>query len=211
MPEVSAIVEDGFGFYGILTDPVVGYERLATLMVERDVRFIQLRMKETSKERVLAMAKRLRPLIAGPCRLIINDDPEVAAEAGADGVHLGQDDMPIEKARELLGPEAIIGVSTHSPGQVEEACRKSPSYIGVGPVYPPQSKKEPDPVIGIEGMKEMLELATVPAVAIGGIRAANLAEVLTAGAKNFTAVEYINRSSNPARALDSLLRIANRA
>lgn len=203
------LVEDNFGFYGILSDPAAGYEKLTCLMVERKVRFIQLRMKTHPKDEVLDTAIKLRPLIKSPSLFIVNDDPEIALAAGADGVHLGQNDGPVDHARKLLGTEAIIGLSTHNSTQVREVDPSQVNYIGVGPVFPPGSKKDPDPVIHIEGMKKMLATATVPTVAIGGIRAANLPEVLRAGATNFTAVGSINGSPNPAPVIDKLLNIYN--
>jgi thiamine-phosphate pyrophosphorylase len=196
-----------FGFYGILTDPLVGYERLAEVMVERRIRFVQLRMKHTPREQVLATARRLRPIVTAPSLLIINDDPRVAAEVGADGVHLGQDDMPYHEARAIVGPDAIIGLSTHDPDQTRAACTLGPAYIGVGPVFPTPTKAIPDPALGLDGMAAMLELATVPAVVLGSIDHDNAADVLSAGATNLCAVRAINQATDPADALDRLLAI----
>ncbi len=195
-----------FGFYGILTDPLVGYEACAAKMVERSVRFVQLRMKDKPRQEVLDVAKSLRRIITGPSLFIVNDDPLIAREVHADGVHLGQDDMPFDEARDILGPDAIIGLSTHNPMQTRLACAKNPDYIGVGPVYATPTKKNPDPVIGIDGMKAMLEVATVPAVVLGGLDHGNVGEVLSAGARNLSAVRCITQSTDPGLALDNMIR-----
>ena len=200
-------LSDAFGFYGILTEPRVGHERLAAIMVEQGVAFVQLRMKDAPYEEVLDMARRLRPIIRGDSRFIINDDPRLAAEVGADGLHLGQDDMAYLEARSLLGADAIIGLSTHSPAQTRAACALDPDYIGVGPVYATPTKRIADPVIGLQGLKEMLAESTVPAVAIGGIDHVRAQEVLAAGASNLCAVRCINQAEDPARALERILQL----
>ncbi len=196
-----------FGLYGILTDPRVGYERLAEILVSRGVRFIQLRIKGAPREEVVRVGRSLRPRIGGGSAFIVNDDPEAAAEVGADGVHLGQGDPPYARARALLGPRAIIGLSTHNPAQTRAACALGPDYIGVGPVFPTPTKAQPDPVIGLDGMRAMLSLADRPAVVLGGIDETNLSGVLAAGARNVCAVRALNRAADPAAALDRLLAI----
>ncbi len=196
-----------FGLYGILTNPVVGYERLAEAMVAHKIRFIQLRMKDAPREEVLKTARNVRDIVTGESLLIVNDDPEIAAEVGADGVHLGQDDMPFEEARRIVGEDAIIGLSTHNPDQTTSACVLKPDYIGVGPVYATPTKKIPDPPLGIDGMKEMLRLATVPAVVLGSIDETNASGVLAGGARNICCVRYINQSEEPGRELQRIKEI----
>ena len=201
-------VADNFGFYTILTNPLRGYEYTTNVCVELEIPFIQLRMKETSEYKFLLMADKLRQITENTNSLfIINDYPIVAKDSGADGVHLGQDDMSIEQAREIVGPDAIIGLSSHNPQQTEDACKKQPDYIGIGPVYATPTKKIPDPVIGLDGMKEMLDIATVPAVCIGGISLERLPEVLKAGARNFSIVRPVCESDNPASVIKKILRI----
>lgn len=195
-----------FGLYGILTHPKVGYERLAASLVDHGVRYIQLRMKDVDDETVTSVAERLRGIITGNSRFIVNDNPRIAKAVGADGVHLGQDDMTIEAARAMLGDDAVIGLSTHNPDQTVDACRKGPDYIGVGPVYATPTKRIPDPVIGLDGMKTMIGHATCPAVAIGGIDLDNLPDVLAAGARNVCAVRCINQSDHPDRVINEMIR-----
>jgi thiamine-phosphate pyrophosphorylase len=196
-----------FGFYGIVSDPLRGHEYLAEMLVENEVRFIQLRMKKAARREIYKIAEKIRKITDRTNSLfIVNDDAVIARDVCADGVHLGREDMPFEEARKLL-PDGVIGLSTHNPGQTEEAVKKRPAYVGAGPVYATPTKEIADPVIGIPGLKEMLSLATVPAVAIGGIDKGNLAEVLRAGAVNFCSVRPLNASPNPEKALKELLRI----
>jgi len=201
-------VPDFFGFYAILTNPLHGYEYVTELMVSFKVPFVQLRMKDESENDVALMAKKLRRITERTCtKFIINDYPHIARDCGADGVHIGQGDQPYNEVRELVGPDMIIGISTHSPLQTKAACELYPDYIGVGPVFATPTKKTPDPVIGIDGMREMLAAATVPAVVIGGINLNNLPEVLSAGAKNFCMVRQVNQADDPKEALRKIALI----
>jgi thiamine-phosphate pyrophosphorylase len=199
-----------FGFYSVLTDPLKGYDYMTSLLVDNGVRFVQLRMKDVPDEVIIDTALRMRKITDGTdTLLIINDNPRIAVEVGADGVHIGQNDMPYEQAREIVGNDMIIGISTHSTQQATDACLKQPDYIGAGPVFPTPTKKIPDPAIGIDGMKEILKISTVPAVCIGGIDLKNLPQVLDAGAKNFCMVRQFTRSENPGQVLKEILRICN--
>ncbi len=195
------------GFYGILSDPVVGYEALAEAMVEAGVPVIQLRMKKVPAEEILRVGKALRKIIPSGILFIVNDDPRVALEAGADGVHLGREDLSLEEARKILGEEAVYGLSTHGPDQAREALEKGPDYIGSGPVFPTPTKEKPDPVIGIRGLRETLALSPRPVVAIGGIGPENVKEILRAGARLFSAVRWVNRSPRPLETLREILAL----
>jgi thiamine-phosphate pyrophosphorylase len=199
-----------FGFYSVLTDPVRGYDYMTELLVDNDVPFVQLRMKDVPEEVIIDTALRMRKITEGSdTLLIINDNPRIAVEVGADGVHIGQSDMPYEQAREIVGDDMIIGISTHNTQQAAEACLKQPDYIGAGPVFPTPTKKIPDPAIGLDGMKEMLKISTVPAVCIGGIELGNLPMVLDAGAENFCMVRQFTQSENPECVLKEILRVYN--
>lgn len=205
----SVKIPDGFGLYLVVTNPVKGYEACAEAAVRAGVKFVQLRMKHTPRERILETAKKMRAITAGtPTLFIVNDDPEIAAEADADGVHLGQSDLPLPVARERFPSLKIFGLSTHSPEQVAAACAVSPDYIGVGPVYATPTKEIPDATLGIETMQKMLAAAPCPAVAIGGIDASRLPTVLHAGAKNFAVVRAVCASENPFTAIQKLQKIA---
>jgi thiamine-phosphate pyrophosphorylase len=201
-------IPPAFGLYAILTDPVKGYEYMTKLFVACKIAFIQLRMKNEPIDLIRKTAEKLRSITEGSTsKLIINDFPDVAAAVGADGVHIGQEDIPYVKARSLMEPGAIIGLSTHSPAQIRDACGLKPDYVGIGPVFSTPTKKKPDPVIGIDGMKAMLALAAVPAVVIGGIDLTNFRSVLDAGAENFCMVRALMRSKSPEETLKKVLSV----
>lgn len=200
-------MKNPFGLYLVITEPVTSYETCAEAAVRAELRVIQLRMKHVSRERIVATAKNLRSITAGTQTLfIVNDDPAIAAEIGADGVHLGQTDLPVPVARERFPSLKIFGLSTHSLAQVEASRELAPDYIGVGPVYATPTKEIPDAALGLETMRKMLAAAPVPAVAIGGIDAERLPDVLRAGAQNFAVVRAVCRADNPYAAIRRLQR-----
>lgn len=191
-------VPQEFGFYAVLTNPVLGFEKLTEILVEEKIAFIQLRIKGTlsPKPQVLSLniAKNLRTITKGSnSKLIINDDPNLAMEVQADGVHLGQDDMPYDLVRQLVGEKMIIGLSTHNIEQVKQANVLKPDYIGMGPVYKTPTKVIADPALGVSYLKEMMNHNKLPFVAIGGIDISNVKDVLLTGAKNICAVRLIDQ------------------
>lgn len=154
---------------------------------------IQLREKHLSPrefhpaaEEAIGVARSLK------VRLIINDRVDIALAIGADGVHLGQDDLPPEAARELLGERAIIGFSTHTLEQAIEAARRPVDYIAIGPIFKTSSKENPDAVVGIDGLR-LVRQATgrMPLVAIGGISLETAGEVFAAGADSIAAISLL--------------------
>lgn len=157
-------------------------EELCRAGLDGGARVIQLRMKDASRRVALETAERLRgmTLAAGAC-LIVNDHADIAAAVGADGVHLGQDDLPIEEARRVVGEQCLIGISTHSPEQAVDARQRGADYIGFGPVFP-TATKDAGPAKGLDQLKDVAALVRIPVVAIGGITRANVAEVMAAGA-----------------------------
>lgn len=124
-------------------------------------------------------------------RLIINDRADLAVASGADGVHLGQDDLPIEDARRVVGDERWIGVSTHNPEQLGAALESSADYIAIGPVFATVSKDNPDPVIGLEGVRLARSMTKKPLIAIGGITLDNCRSVIEAGADSVAVISVI--------------------
>lgn len=200
---------EDFGFYLVMTDPLVGYERCCEAAVAAGVRMVQLRMKDAPRGEVLAKAKALVAITRGTAtNLIVNDDPAVAEESGADGVHVGQTDMPVAEVRRLHPSLRIVGLSTHSPEQALAAVARNPDYIGVGPVFATPTKKIPDPVLGVDTAGRMIASVPFPAVAIGGINAENLADVVRAGARNWSVVRAVCASPDPKSAILRLLDIA---
>jgi thiamine-phosphate pyrophosphorylase len=158
---------------------------------------VQLRMKDARAEEILAVAARYKPACAAHGALfIVNDRPELAVAAGADGVHLGQDDMPVEAARQILGDARLIGLSTHSPAQVDAAAAARCDYIGVGPVNETPTKPG-RPAVGLALVEYAAAQAAVPFFAIGGISSANVEEVLAAGATRVAVVRALTEAGDP--------------
>ena len=167
------------------------------------IQLIQYRDKSASSAKLLETARRLVALSRSlDFQLIVNDRADIATLAGAAGVHVGQEDIPVESARRICGPEACIGVSTHSFEQFRAAIATSADYIAVGPIFPTTTKQNPDPVVGLEFIRQARTLTKKPLVAIGGITAERAAEVYAAGA------DSIAVAADLAAASDLPLRIA---
>lgn len=165
---------------------------LAEEAVRGGVTIVQLRAKGSGTREFLGLATRMAAALKGrSVPLIINDRVDIALACGADGVHLGQDDMPIGKARELLGSTRIIGVSANTLKEAREAERFGADYIGLGPVYATASKVTDLPVLGPEGIRRMRQKLDIPIIAIGGIDAGNAADVRNAGAAGIAVVSAI--------------------
>jgi len=159
------------------------HEEIVRMLLDGGASLIQLRDKEASGRELLDQAIACLKLTreAG-ATLIINDRVDVALTAGADGVHLGQDDLSVAEAREILGEDKIIGVSTHSIDQFRAALETSANYIAIGPIFPQLTKENPAPVVGLEMVREARKLTDRPLVAIGGINLGRAPEVIEAGA-----------------------------
>ena len=203
-----------FGFYLVMTNPVVGYEKCCEAAVKAGVKMVQLRMKdrETSRDELLDMACRLMAITRGSeTNLTVDDDPSVAEEAGAAGVRVGQDDLPVDVVRTRYPGIRLVGLSTHNLDQAQKSLAQEPDYIGVGPVFATPTKKIPDPVLGTELAGKMIAAVPYPAVAIGGINAENLPDVIRAGARNWSVVRAVCGSTDPFAAITDLQRIAEAA
>jgi thiamine-phosphate pyrophosphorylase len=163
-------------------------------------------MKGAPRDAVLETALHVREITLGSDTLfIVNDDVTIARDVDADGVHLGQRDLPLDEARRLWpAPGKRFGLSTHNEQQAILASRLSPDYIGVGPVFATPTKAVPDPVLGLERMASIVRSSPVAAVAIGGIDCGNLAEVLRRGARNFCVARAVNRRPDPETAIREL-------
>lgn len=202
-----------FGMYLVMTNPAVGYLRCCEAAVRAGVRMVQLRMKDAPRADVVAVARELRKITIGTdTRLIVNDDPAAAAEAEADGVHVGQTDMPVAEVRRLFPSLGIVGKSTHSLAQAVAAQDESPDYIGVGPVWATPTKKIPDPTLGVANAVAMMRASRCPAVAIGGIvDEAHVAELAAAGLRNFAVVRAVCASDDPYAAISRLMAAHEKA
>jgi len=153
------------------------------------VQLMQIRDKHASTRQLYATSVEIRQVLEGSyCAWIVNDRVDVARAGRADGVHLGQEDLPVEKARLVLAPHQCIGCSTHSLEQVLEADQTSADYIAFGPIFPTPSKEKPDPVVGLQGLREARRATRKPLVAIGGINLRNAREVLAAGADSVAVI-----------------------
>jgi thiamine-phosphate pyrophosphorylase len=171
------------------------------------VDIVQLRLKDADDEMILATARRYAAVChAHGVPLILNDRPDLVATAGADGVHIGQDDVAVAQARALVGADRIVGLSTHSPAQIDAAgAEPEIDYIGVGPVHATPTKPG-RPAVGLELVRYAAAHAATPFFAIGGIDAGNAAAVRTAGATRIAVVRAITDADDPegaARALRS--------
>ena len=189
---------EDFGLYLVMTNPVVGYEECARAAVKAGVRILQLRMKHSSRNEIVAEARKIRAVTKGTDTLfIVNDDPSIAAEVGADGVHVGQDDMKVAEVRRLYPSLRIVGLSTHNMQQALDAINQKPDYIGVGPVYATPTKDIPDPTLGVENAVAMVNAVPFPAVCIGGLDFDRAKELVDCGVKNFSVVRAVCASTDP--------------
>jgi thiamine-phosphate pyrophosphorylase len=174
---------------------------------------LQLRDKRLNDRELLARAQALRSLTRGRCLLIINDRPDIAVLADADGVHVGQDELTVRDARKVVGPRGLVGVSTHTIEQARQTAAAGADYIGCGPTFPSTTKQFAE-FPGVEFLRRVAGEIRIPAFAIGGITLANLDEVLAAGGTRVAVSGAITNSTSPAEAVDAFrarLAAADRA
>lgn len=160
-------------------------EEVVKQMLEAGIKLVQYREKEFSMLKKYRECLVIRDLTAsyGAC-FIVNDDVHLALAVEADGVHVGQDDLPVEKTRELVGDRMLIGLSTHSPAQADQAVKQGiADYIGVGPLFRTFTKKDVVDPVGLEYLDYIVKHHKIPFVAIGGIKQHNIADVVKHGAK----------------------------
>ena len=174
---------------GLLLRAGLSIEGFARELREAGVRFLQYRDKEAADEVLLERAAMLRQIFppSDSC-LVLNDRVSLVLSSGYDGLHVGQEDLPPATARALLGPDVLLGVSTHGESQLLSADNGPADYVAIGPVYATLSKAVPDPVVGLEGVRAARALTTKPLVAIGGISRTNCAAVLEAGADSVAVI-----------------------
>ncbi len=192
------------GLYLVLTEPRDGYERLCEWAVEAGLPCVQLRYKGQDEREHLALAHKLRRITAGTDTLfIVNDQPDIALISCADGLHLGQNDLPAAEARRLIGPELLLGLSTHNLDQVAKANDAPVNYIGFGPIYATNSKTIPDPVVGPEAIKDAHAISRHPIVAIGGL---NLERIVQLGtyAHNVAVIRAVCDAPEPLIAMQQM-------
>ena len=198
------------GVYAIIDHEVespLGPIELCRAVIMAGVRVVQLRAKKLSSLDFYELAKQMREL----CRpagavFIVNDRLDIALSAGADGVHLGQDDLPLAEARKIAGEKLIIGISTHSPEEAIEAQKGGADYIGFGAVYKTGTKTDVTAPQGPEKLREISELVKIPVIAIGGIGLSNLKQVRLSGAAGAALISGIARTPDPGAEAASLVR-----
>lgn len=183
-------------------------EEIVEGAVAGGVTMVQLREKDALTGEFVALAKRLKAVLAPlGIPLIINDRVDVALAADADGVHIGQSDMPYEDARRLLGAEKIIGLSVENFEDLERANALDVDYVGISPVYGTPTKSDTAEPFGLEGLRRAVAMSAHPTVAIGGMNASTIAEVMQAGADGVAVVSAICSVSSPRKAAEELKEI----
>ena len=180
---------------------------LAEMAIAGGADTIQFRSKSGSTRDLIETAGAMKKI----CRksgvpLIINDRVDVAMAAGADGVHLGQDDFPISTARKMLGDQFIIGGSAGSMDEAEICLAEGADYIGSGPVYHTGTKKDAGPAIGVSSIKKIVERIPLPLIAVGGISAAHVPELLNAGVHGVAVISAVCMSDDPAKATEEFIK-----
>src|SRR5712691_872991 len=171
------------------------------------VRLFQLRMKTPHTGEFYDLAAQFCALVrAGGGTFIVNDRVDVAQGVGADGVHLGQEDLPLADARKIMGPDKLIGISTHNLNQALDADAGGADYIGFGPIFLSSTKEHPETVVGIAGLREVRAKVRVPIVAIGGITTKNVREVVAAGAHCVAVISAVLAAPDPGKAMAELVK-----
>jgi thiamine-phosphate pyrophosphorylase len=179
--------------------------RAAGELVAGGVTLVQYRNKTDNPRRMLEQARELRRRLPGSMKLIMNDRADLCLAAGFDGVHVGQGDLSPEGARAVIGNGLWLGVSTHNPVQLAEADKTTADYLAIGPVFSTQSKANPDPVIGLDGVRQARGLTGKPLVAIGGITRENCRSVVEAGADAVAVISDLIRE--PRKSAEEFFRI----
>lgn len=181
-------------------------EEIVRRSVEGGATMVQLREKSIDTREFIELALRLKALLKPyGVPLIINDRVDVTLAADADGVHIGQSDMPYDMARRLLGPDRIIGLSVENFGQIAEANALDVDYIGISPVFATPTKTDTAAPFGLEGLRKAVELSVHPTVAIGGMNASTAAEVISTGTDGIAVVSAIVCADDPCTASRRLL------
>jgi len=186
LPRLYAIADAAFG------NPVDSSRAL----FDGGALLIQIRNKKVGAGELLEQVEAVQKFAPAGALVLVNDRVDVALLAKAAGVHLGQEDMPVEHARSILGGKAIIGLSTHSLDQALQADRLPVDYIAAGPIYPTSSKDNPDPVLGIDRLREICRAVRKPVVAIGGITLERAGDVLAAGASSLAVIRDLVGAGN---------------
>jgi thiamine-phosphate pyrophosphorylase len=199
LPRLYAILDSG------RWDSADSLLRCAEELVTGGVTLLQYRNKYGNAKQVLEQARELERLVGRHVKLIMNDRADLCLAAGFDGLHLGQDDLSPQGARNVIGSELWLGVSTHNPEQLRKADLSSADYLAIGPVFATSGKERPDPVVGLNGVGKARSLTPKPLVAIGGITRANCRSVIDAGADAVAVISDLLRE--PRKSAEEFLHI----
>jgi len=200
MPRLYVILDAG-----LMKDSA---EQTAKQLIDAGVRMFQYRSKRGAARETLEVSRKLaETAAAAKAAFFVNDRADIAYLAGATGVHVGQTDLSVEEARELLGIGKWIGVSTHNEEQFRTAMETTADYVAIGPVFATKSKENPDPVVGLEFVRRMRRLTDKPIVAIGGMTPARAAEAVEAGADSVSVMGDILTAANPGERAQEFLRV----
>src|SRR5260370_20568615 len=176
------------------SDPI----ELTKKLLDAGVRLFQYRDKTPSSRELLHAAQALCLTVRQHGgTFLVNDRADISRLAGASGVHLGQDDLSVAAAREVVGTSCLLGLSTHNLPQFEAALESSADYIPVGPMFPTTGKHNPDPVVGVDFVRAVSKLTTKPIVAIGGITLESARQVIDAGADSVAVISDVLKAKNP--------------
>jgi thiamine-phosphate pyrophosphorylase len=186
-------------------------QSLARTLAVAGVKLLQIRAKRLTARQFQEISRNL--VTHGPdgTQIIINDRPDIASIVGASGVHVGQDDLPVEAVRKICPYPQWVGVSTHSLEQLRAADVTSVDYIAVGPIFPTYTKENPDPVVGLELLRAARKITRKPLVAIGGITVQSAAELFRAGADSVAVISDLMTAQDPAQRAREYLAIAEQA
>jgi len=200
----------------VVTDRPLARGRLLEQVVEAALRggatVIQLREKEASTREFIVLGRRLQELCrARQVPLIINDRLDVALAIEADGVHVGQDDMPVALARRFLGPDRILGATASTPQEARQAEADGADYLGCNAVFYTPTKTDTGTPLGIEGFRRLVQTVSIPVVAIGGIKATNAAELIRAGAAGVAVVSAVMAADDPEAAAREICQVVRAA
>lgn len=190
----------------------VSYVEGARMALEGGCRWIQLRMKDASDDEVRKAAAEIQPMCkAHDAIFLLDDRVELAKELKADGVHLGKNDMPVDEARRVLGEDYIIGGTANTFEDIERLARQGADYIGCGPFRFTTTKKNLAPVLGIEGYREIIKKMEeagidLPVVAIGGITAEDIDDILSTGVRGIAVSGTVLRAENPVEEMKQIIQ-----
>lgn len=181
--------------------------RVICELADAGIRILQYRNKSGNEAEILSDARTIRAAAGPSMILILNDHPALVVAAGFDGLHIGQTDMPPKQARAVLGPSKLLGLSTHNEAQLRSADAEPVDYIAIGPVFATSTKANPDPAVGLQGIRKARALTQKPLVAIGGITLENAPQIRAAGADSVAVISaFFSPDKNISKSTSDFLR-----